>query len=337
MIKNIAIVGAGGFGLAISKLLCSYKKFNLVLWSALEEEIYNLKKYKENKRLLPNILINTDEIFLTNDVKDLKNAEIIIFAVASNFIRQVAKKIAPILKKDVIIVNASKGMEEKSFKRLSEVIYEETKIENIVVLSGPSHAEEIAKLMPTTIVAACQNIHLAKKVQEILNSSYFRVYVNEDVVGVEIAAALKNIIALAVGICEGFKLGDNAKAALITRGLAEIAKLGIFLGAKKETFAGLSGLGDLIVTCTSLHSRNKRAGILIGEGISVEKALKTVNKTVEGYYATKTVYELARKEKISMPITEELYEILYENKDIGSSIKTLMNRTAKNENKIIWV
>ena len=337
MIKNIAIVGAGGFGLAISKLLCSYKKFNLVLWSALEEEIYNLKKYKENKQLLPNILIDTDEIFLTNDVKDLKNAEIIIFAVASSFIRQVAKKIAPILKKDAIIINASKGLEEKSFKRLSEVIYEETRLENIVVLSGPSHAEEIAKLMPTTIVAACYNVHLAKKVQEILNSSYFRVYVNEDVVGVEIAAALKNIIALAVGICEGFKLGDNAKAALITRGLAEIAKLGIFLGAKKETFAGLSGIGDLIVTCTSLHSRNKRAGILIGKGTSVEKALKTVNKTVEGYYATKTVYELAKKEKISMPITEELYEILYENKDIGSSIKTLMNRTAKNENEIIWV
>ena len=291
MIKNIAIVGAGGFGLAISKLLCSYKKYNLILWSALEEEINNLRKYKENKKLLPNILINTDEIFLTNNIEDLKNSEIIIFAVASNFIRQVAKKIAPNLKKDAIIINASKGLEEKSFKRLSEVIYEETKLEKIVALSGPSHAEEIAKLMPTTIVAACQNIDLAKEVQKILNSSYFRVYVNEDIIGVEIAAALKNIIAIAVGICEGFKLGDNAKAALITRGLAEITRLGLFLGAKKETFSGLSGIGDLIVTCTSLHSRNKKAGFLIGNGMNIKKALKTVNKTVEGYFATKIVYE----------------------------------------------
>ena len=337
MIKNIAIVGAGGFGLAISKLLCSYKKYNLILWSALKEEIDSLKKYKENKQLLPNILINTDEIFLTNNIEDLKNSEIIIFAVASNFTRQVAKKIAPNLKKDAIIINASKGLEEKSFKRLSEVIYEETKLEKIVALSGPSHAEEIAKLMPTTIVAACQNINLAKEVQKILNSSYFRVYVNEDIIGVEIAAALKNIIAIAVGICEGFKLGDNAKAALITRGLAEITRLGLFLGAKKETFSGLSGIGDLIVTCTSLHSRNKKAGFLIGNGMNIKKALKTINKTVEGYFATKIVYELAKKEKISMPIIEQLYEILYEEKDIGSSIKILMNRTAKNENEIIRV
>lgn len=337
MTKKIAIIGAGGFGLAISKLLCSYKKYNIVLWSALKEEIDDLKKYKENRKLLPNVLINTDEIFLTSDAKNLKDSEIVIFAVASNFVREVAKKIAPNLKKDAIIINASKGLEEKTFKRLSEVIYEETKLEKIVVLSGPSHAEEISKLMLTTIVAASQNIFLAKTVQNILNSPYFRVYVNEDVIGVEIAAALKNIIALAVGVCEGFKLGDNAKAALITRGLAEIKRLGIFLGAKKETFAGLSGIGDLIVTCTSLHSRNKKAGLLIGKGMKVREALKTVNKTVEGYFATKTVYELAKKEKINMPITEQLYKILYEKKEIKSSIEALMNRSAKNENEILFV
>lgn len=331
MKTKIAILGAGSFGTAIAKLICSYEKYDIILWSAVKEEIEEIKKNKENIKYLPNIKIDTEKIILTTDNLLLKNADIVIFAVASKYVRSVAKNISGYIKKDAIIVNVAKGLEQESFKRLSQVIYEETNSKKIVALCGPSHAEEIAKFIPTTIVASCEDLKIAEYVQEILNSSIFRVYVNEDIIGVEIAAALKNIIALAVGICDGLNLGDNTKAALMTRGLFEIARVGVFLGAKEKTFLGLAGIGDLIVTCTSEHSRNKKAGFLIGKGVEVLKALEKVNMVVEGYYATKAAYEFSNINNIYMPITKELYEILYENKDIKNSIKSLMNRKTKHE------
>ena len=331
MKTTIAILGAGSFGTAIIKLLSSYQKYKLILWSAVREEIDDLKKNKENTKFLPGIKIDTDNIKLTINNEDLKEADILIFAVASKYIRDVAKSISNFIRKDAVIVNVAKGLEQKSFKRLSTVIFEETQSEKIVALCGPSHAEEIAKFMPTTIVASCGNIKIAEYIQEILNSNFFRVYVNEDIVGVEIAAALKNIIALAVGICDGLELKDNTKAAVMARGLVEIARLGVFLGAKEKTFLGLAGVGDLIVTCTSKHSRNKKAGFLIGKGYEISKALKEVNMVVEGYFATKAAYEFSKINKVNMPITTELYKILYEKEEIKKSIENLMNRKTKHE------
>lgn len=328
---KIAILGAGSFGTAITKLISSYEKYEVILWSAVREEIEEIRKNKENVKYLPGVKIDTDKIFLTTDNLILKNADIVIFAVASKYVRNVAKKISNYIKKEAVIVNAAKGLEQESFKRFSQVIYEETNSKKIVALCGPSHAEEIARFIPTTIVASCENLRIAEYIQEILSSNIFRVYVNEDIIGVEIAAALKNIMALAVGVCDGLNLGDNAKAAIMTRGLFEIARLGVFLGAREKTFLGLAGVGDLIVTCTSEHSRNKKAGFLIGKGVEVKKALEEVNMVVEGYYATKAAYEFSNVNNIYMPITKELYKILYEKKDIKMSISSLMNRKTKHE------
>lgn len=333
---KIAIVGAGGFATAIAKLLSSYKKYEIFVWSLVKEEIENIKKDGENVKYLPNIKLNLNEIEFTTNEDIFKKADLIVFAVASKFLREVAKKICKHFKQDAIILNLSKGLEQNTFKRLSQVLFEETKSKKIVVLSGPSHAEEVAKFLPTTVVVSCKNNELAKNVQQILNSYVFRVYVNDDVAGVEIGAALKNIIAIAVGICDGLNLGDNAKAALITRGLAEIERFGVFMGANPKTFFGLSGLGDLVVTCTSLHSRNKKAGLLIGKGLKIKDALKEVNMTVEGYFATKAVYEFSKIKKIYMPITEQLYKILYENFDVESAIENLMKKDAKNEYKYFF-
>lgn len=331
MKKTIAILGAGSFGTSITKLLSSYEKYNIILWSAVKSEIENIKSDKENKKFLPGIEIDIKNIKLTTNCEDLDSADIVVFAVASKYVREVAKTISKYIKKSAIIVNTSKGLEEKTFKRLSTVIFEETKCEKIVALCGPSHAEEIAKFIPTTIVASCNNIEIAEYIQKIFSSKYFRVYVNRDIIGVEIAAALKNIIALAVGICDGAGLGDNTKAAIITRGIIEIARLGVFLKAEERTFLGLAGVGDLIATCTSVHSRNKKAGYYIGKGMDVSTALKKVNMVVEGYFVTKTVYQFSKINNISMPITEELYKILYENKDIKTTIENLMNRKVKHE------
>lgn len=328
---KIAIVGAGSFGVAIAKLFSSYAGCSVALWSAVESEIEAINRENGAVACLPGVVLNLEKVKVTANIEVLQYADILILAVASKYLRSVAKTILDYIKKDVILVSAAKGLEYGSFKRMSEVVFDETKSCNIVVLSGPSHAEEIANLTPSTAVVSSLNINLAEKIQNIFNSSIFRIYVNEDVVGVEIGGALKNIIALAVGICDGLGLGDNTKAALMTRGLFEIEKFGMAMGAKRRTFAGLAGLGDLIATCISRHSRNKKAGFLIGTGVKVLDALKKVNMTVEGYFATQIAYQFCKAKNLDLPIIENIYKILYEGNSIKSSIEVLMNRLPKHE------
>ncbi|MEG2597138.1 MAG: NAD(P)H-dependent glycerol-3-phosphate dehydrogenase, partial [Oscillospiraceae bacterium] len=242
-----------------------------------------------------------------------------------------------VLAKDTVVASVAKGLENGTHKRLSEVIEEEIPHHPIVILSGPSHAEEIARGVPTTIVAASKCRNSAEYIQDTLSNKTLRIYVSDDVIGVGLGGALKNIIAVCAGICDGLELGDNAKAALMTRGLAEIARLGVAMGADRETFSGLAGIGDLIVTCTSMHSRNRRTGILIGQGLSPDEAVERVGMTVEGCIATQSAHELAKEKGVSMPIVEQLYDVLYGHKDIKQVISNLMERPKRHENEKIWL
>lgn len=332
---KISILGAGGFGTSLAVTLHRYD-YEIVLWNAFEEEIQNIRKFGENKKLLPSIPVDAS-ILLTTDYEDIKNSDMVIFAVPSFALRQVCKNAKEYINLDTVIVNVGKGFEESTQKRLSVVLEEEYPNNSVVVLSGPSHAEEIARCVPTTLVATSKNIDAAKKVQDIMMSETLRVYVNDDMVGVELGGALKNIIAVCAGICDGLELGDNTKAALMTRGIAEISRLGVAMGAKAETFIGLTGVGDLIVTCTSMHSRNRRAGILIGQGLKAKDAIKKVGMTVEGCLACKSAYELAKKYNVEMPIVKELYNVLYEEKNIKDALKDLMGRPKRHEDEKIWL
>lgn len=332
---NIMILGGGGFGISLSVMLYKYGH-QVQLWSAVKDEIEAIRTYGENKKLLPGIAVDSG-IELTTDERIAKNADIIIFAVASKFVGNVAERIKPYVSETTTLVNVAKGFDEASSRRLSEVIQEVYPNNNVVILSGPSHAEEIARGVPTTIVAASKNRDAAEYVQEIMMNTNLRVYVSDDMVGAELGGALKNIIAVCAGICDGMGLGDNTKAALMTRGLAEIARLGVAMGAQTETFAGLTGMGDLIVTCTSMHSRNRRCGIFIGQGLSAQEAISRVGMTVEGCNAAKSAYLLSQKYHVDMPITTEIYHVLYENKDIQSAVSDLMERPKRHESEEIWL
>ncbi len=332
--KKIAILGAGGFGTALTVLLAN--RAEVTLWSAVSSEIEDLFLHHENTRLLPKVPVPVDRIRLTQSLAELSQAEMVIFATASGYVREVAKRLRGHILPDALIANVAKGLEQTTLRRLSQVICEELPNHPFVALSGPSHAEEIARFLPTTIVAASENPEAAKAVQDTLGSETLRVYVNRDIIGVELGGALKNIIALAAGICDGLGLGDNVKAALMTRGITEIGRLGVAAGASKETFAGLSGIGDLIVTCTSMHSRNRRAGILIGQGMSAERAIEKIGMTVEGYAATKAGYDLARRYRVDMPITEQLYRVLYSASDPKAALANLMSRPSKHEEEQFW-
>lgn len=250
-------------------------------------------------------------------------------------IRDVAERAAGILRKDAVVVNISKGFDPQRGERLSEVLRARFPQNAIAVLCGPSHAEEVSRRIPTALVSACRERAAAEKVQQALSSERLRIYLNPDVIGVELGAAVKNVIALAAGVCDGLDMGDNTKAALMTRGLKEMAALGIAMGAKKETFSGLTGMGDLIVTCTSMHSRNRRAGILIGHGAFAEEAIKIVG-TVEGYYATKIVHSLAERYHVEMPINDVCYRICYESLPANTALKLLMRRPLKAETDAAW-
>lgn len=292
-----------------------------------------------NEKLLPGVKI-PETIALTTDISCADDAELVILAVPSFAIAETAEKVAKVVQSGVPIVNVGKGLDAAhDYCRFSETI---AKVfgegHTVVALTGPTHAEEVARGIPTAIVAASESRAAAELCQDVFMNDVFRVYTSSDVIGAELGGAFKNIIALAAGVSDGMGLGDNSKAGLMTRGLTEIARLGVALGAHQETFAGLSGMGDLIVTCTSMHSRNRRAGILIGQGKSASEAMEEVGAVVEGYYATDAGYHLAKKMGISMPITEQLYHVLYENGDVRKAIQALMCRSKKNEreSESIW-
>lgn len=332
---KIVVLGSGGWGTALS-ITALRNGHEVWLWSKFPQEIEEIQKNGENKKLLPGVAI-PKEIQLTSSLDCVRNADLIIMAVPSFAVRQTSAMLKEFLPVGATVVNVSKGLEEGSLKRLSEVIQEELPNAKVAVLSGPSHAEEVSRGIPTTVVAASTEITVAEYVQELFASGAFRIYTNSDVIGVELGAALKNVIALCAGVCDGLGLGDNTKAALMTRGITEIARLGEAMGAHSETFGGLSGIGDLIVTCTSMHSRNRRAGILIGQGKTAAQAIEEIGMTVEGYHAAKTAKELADKAGVEMPIVEQCYTVLYQDLPAKQAILNLMSRPYKHEMEEIWI
>lgn len=325
---DITILGSGGFGLSLA-VLCDTNGHNVTVWSKFRDEIDAIERTGELKAKLPGVFI-PKRIKFSTDISCVKDADAVLIGVPSKFVRDVCLEAKPFVRENTVVVNTSKGLEEGSLKRMSEVVEECFPENKIVVLTGPSHAEEVARGIPTTIVASSRDKDASLYVQRVFSGKTFRIYTNDDVIGSEIGGSVKNVIALACGVVDGMGLGDNTKAALITRGLAEITRFGIALGAKAETFSGLTGVGDLIVTCTSMHSRNRRAGILIGQGVDAVEAVRRVG-TVEGYYCTKTTYELAQKIGVEMPITQQLYEILFENQNPSDALKLLMARESKIE------
>ncbi|RNC28037.1 MAG: Glycerol-3-phosphate dehydrogenase [NAD(P)+] [Candidatus Dichloromethanomonas elyunquensis] len=326
--KKIAVFGSGSWGTAISLVLVrAGHKVSLI--GIFPDEIEIMLKKRENVSYLPGVLL-PDEVSPTTDLTEL-DAEAVFLSVPSHAVRESARLIKPYLRKGCIIINTAKGLEENTHLRLSQVLAEELPDHPIAVLSGPSHAEEVGRDVPTAIVVAADELTVAEAVQDLIMTPKFRVYTNLDKIGVEMGGALKNIIALCTGVLEGMNPRDNTKAALITRGLAEITRLGVAMGAQPQTFSGLSGIGDLIVTCTSLHSRNLRAGRALGIGKPLDEVLKEVGMVVEGVRTTKVAYELSRKNGISMPITEQAYQVLFEGLSPNEALVNLMMRGKKYE------
>ncbi|CAG7587503.1 NAD(P)H-dependent glycerol-3-phosphate dehydrogenase [Peptoniphilus senegalensis] len=327
---NITLCGGGSWGTAIARLL-SNKGHRVNFYIRNKSVIDDIKKNKENSKYLPGAKF-INEINLTNDLDGVLNdIDVFVIAIPTSSIREILEKISGKISKETIIVNLSKGIEVETLDRISEISSEVLKDNPFVALSGPSHAEEVGKDIPTTLVASSSNLKAAEIIQREFSTSIFRIYTNPDLVGVEIGGALKNIIALAAGMNDGLGYGDNSKAALMTRGIYEMSKLGISLGANPHTFNGLSGIGDLIVTCTSMHSRNRRAGILIGKGMSMDEACKEVGQVVEGVKTVKSAYKLSKLKNIEMPITMALYQVLYEDYDPNKAVYELMTRKNKDE------
>lgn len=328
---NICVLGSGGWGTAVAILLHN-NGHSVTLWSFDKTECENLKKYHENKPFLPGILI-PGGIQFTNDLSCCKGKDLTVIATPSHGIRNVAKNIKNFVADGQVILNISKGIEENTYMTISEILKEELPLCRIAVMSGPSHAEEVSRNIPTTNVVASDDINTSEYIQDIFMSSTFRVYTSNDIIGVELGGSIKNVIALCCGILDGLGCGDNTKAALMTRGLVEMTRLGVAMGGKAETFSGLSGIGDLIVTCTSMHSRNRRAGILIGQGMSVDEAQKTVNMVVEGVRSCKAAKELADRKGVEMPIITEAYNVLFNGQNPADAITNLMSRKKKNESE----
>ena len=329
---KISVIGSGGWGIALTILL--YKNgHDLTIWSFDKREAEELKTTRENKTKLSNILLPED-IKVTDNLKEaVDNKDVLILAVPSKAIRSVSKSLKDIIKDNQIIVNVAKGLEEDTLKTMTDIIEEELKGKKpqVAVLSGPSHAEEVGKGIPTTCVVSAHNKELTLYLQNIFMNPSFRVYTSPDMLGVEIGGALKNVIALAAGIADGLNYGDNTKAALITRGIKEISLLGVAMGGEQSTFYGLTGLGDLIVTCASMHSRNRRAGILLGQGKTLDEAIKEVNMVVEGVYSAKSALMAAKKYNVEIPIIEQVNAVLFENKNAAEAVNELMIRDKKLE------
>lgn len=327
---RVGVIGGGSWGTALAILLKN-NGHDVRMWLRGKEQLEAIKETGENRKYLPDVKI-PDNIVISNDMEEVTyNRELFVLAVPSHGIRQVLNENRKLFKKHQILVNVAKGIENDTLMRISQIAEEILPENPYAVLSGPSHAEEVAQNMPTTVVAASKKMNVAQYIQDVFMSPYFRVYTNPDVIGVELGGALKNVIALGAGISDGLGYGDNTKAALMTRGMTEIARLGEKMGANVITFSGLAGIGDLVVTCTSMHSRNRRAGILIGKGMKVDEVTKSVGMVVEGIKTTKSAYELAKIYDVKMPITKEIYEVLYEEKDVKNSVVNLMLRDKKHE------
>ena len=328
--KKVSVLGAGSWGTALALVLA--RNGNKVsLWTMKESQRDEINKYKTNNIYLPNVEIH-ENINCTCDIKEsVLDAEAIILAVPSQAIRSVCKQIKGYVNKNQILVNVAKGLERETGLRMSQVVNSEIDNAKFAVLSGPSHAEEVASNLPTLIAVASSDEEVATVVQNLFSNESFRVYTNTDLIGVELGGTLKNIIAFGAGICDGLGYGDNTKAGLITRGLSEVKRLGVALGANPDTFSGLSGIGDLIVTCTSKHSRNRKAGMLIGQGYSLQDTLDEVQMVVEGIVATEIAYKVALENNVEMPITEAIFNILYNDISAKDSILQLMSRDNKSE------
>lgn len=332
---KVSVIGSGGWGTALALVLLENGS-DVTMWSFTQEEYEVLAQNRENPMLkgvpLP------DELQLTTDLSCVKKCKVVVLSTPSFAVRSTARLMAPLLDPGTAIVLVSKGIEKDTSLTLTQVVEEEVGEDcPVVALCGPSHAEEVGRGVPTAVVSASKNQGAAELVQDLFMNERFRVYASDDVIGVELGAALKNVIALCAGCIDGLGFGDNTKAMLMTRGLTEIARLGVAMGGRQETFAGLSGVGDLIVTCCSMHSRNRRCGILLGQGASVEQALKESGGVVEGYYAAANAKALAEKMGVEMPIAQAAYEVLYEGKDPRTVIKELMGREKKHEIEQSWV
>ena len=327
---KVSVLGAGSWGTALSLLLCK-NGHEVTLWSALEDEVRMLCEKREHESKLPGVRLPED-MKITADLEDsLQDPDVAVLAVPSPFTRSTAHRMAPFVKKGQIIVNVAKGVEEHTLMTLSEIISEEIPQADVCVLSGPSHAEEVGKGLPTTCVVSAEKRETAEYLQGIFMSPVFRVYTTPDILGVELGGALKNVIALAAGTADGLGYGDNTKAALITRGIAEISRLGTKMGARAETFYGLSGIGDLVVTCASVHSRNRKAGYLMGKGYTMQEAMDEVKMVVEGVYSARAAKSLAEKYQVEMPIIEEVNKVLFEDKPAADAVRDLMLRDKKVE------
>ena len=327
---KIGVIGAGSWGIALAWLLIN-NGHEVQVWSAIESEIEMLKKEHEHKDKLPGVKLQDSMEFTTDRADACKDKDLLVLAVPSIFTRSTAKSMKNLVKEGQIITNVAKGVEEDTLLTLSQIIEEEIPQAVVTVLCGPSHAEEVAKGLPTTVVSGAHKKADAEYVQNIFSSKVFRVYTSPDMLGMELGAALKNVVALAAGMADGMGFGDNTKAALITRGIAEITRLGTAMGGKAETFAGLTGIGDLIVTCGSVHSRNRKAGYLMGQGKTAKEAMDEVKMVVEGVYSAKAALSLAKKYNVEMPIVEKVNEILFEDKMAKDALEELMTRDKKSE------
>lgn len=335
MSEKIAVIGAGSWGTALSVSL-SGNGHTVKIWDVNKSHLDELSENRENKRYLPDVKL-PDTIQIAYTVAEaIENADIVLFSAPAQHFRSALDGAMPYLKPEMVLVNVAKGIEQKTLKRLSEIAFEKLPSVKYVALSGPSHAEEVGQGMPTTLVAASEELELAEYVQDVFMSERLRIYTNSDVAGVELGGALKNIIALGAGISDGMGYGDNAKAALMTRGITEISRLGVKLGADLSTFSGLTGIGDLIVTCTSMHSRNRRCGIMIGEGMKPSEAVKKVGMVVEGIYTAEAAYELAKQVGVEMPITDQIYQVINETTDAREAVKSLMTRQRKHETEELF-
>ena len=324
---EISVLGSGAWGTALANLLCE-NGHAVTLWNRSAQRAWEMQRSRINPRLKGVAL--HERLQISAELSCVKDSAMVVFATPSFAIRETAALAKPLLRRDALLVSVTKGIEAGTGLRMTQIIGQETG-RAAAALSGPSPAEEVSRNIPTGCVAACAEIAVAEQIQDTFMNDNFRVYASTDVVGVELSAAMKNVIALCAGICDGLGLGDNTKALLVTRGLTELARLGIALGGRQETFAGLAGIGDMIVTCTSMHSRNRQAGILIGQGVPVDRAMEQVGAVVEGYYAARSAHELAEKVGVEMPIAREAYAVLYEGKHPSETIHSLMGRDKKHE------